>query len=1120
MMYSPVIRRLAVAFCVCLVLGLTLSPVAHAQALYGSIAGNVTDQSAAAVPGVEVTIVSTETNYTQVALTSDTGTYLLKNVPDGNFNLTVGMVGFKEYVAQNVFVTVGTVTRHDVVLQVGDISETITVSSAATVLKTNTTDVSSQLEKEMIEDLPMGGYRNYQSLINLVPGATPGRFQNAVTDTPGRALTTNVNGTNRNSNNTRIDGAMSVNIWLPHHTAYVPPAETVEVVNISTNNFDAEQGFAGGAATTVITKSGTNQLHGAIFWMHENAATNAKDFFRTDKPSSKRNIAGFAVGGPIVKDKLFFFGGFEGTLERIPRFSDSTLPTADQRAGDFSAFSTVIYDPMTGDENGNGRDPFPGNIIPANRLSPQALAMQSLLPLPTNSELTSNHQSSGGQDFDRYNTDIKLDWYRSDTHRIWGKFSWMDATVAKETRFGPGGGGATGGGGDGEGLTDVKVYGFGHTWTLSPNFLIDGNFGFTDMDQQVLTSDLGLGNFGQDVLGIPGTNDTSTQSCPEDPVNRCGGIPRFSVDGFSSFGQVDGWSPIFRDEDSYTFTHNFSYSKGNHQFRGGYDLINHRMDHWQPEIGAGPRGRFNFNRNMTAEGGVGGTDQNAWAGFLLGVPSFAGKSLQWELMTVREWQHAFFFRDRWQITPKLTATLGLRYEYFPLVTRSDRPMEFLDLDTFEVVLNNNIEVSKALFAPRLGFAYRISDDDVFRIGYGITNSPLPFARPLRGFYPLTVAASFEASNDSVPGLEAPAGQGSFTTLADGIPLFEGPPAGEQRSLLPSFAFQRTMPADRVKRGYIQSWNAVYERKLPSDVVMSLGYVGTQTTNQLADHNLNWAPPGGGTEGRQLYPRSTAQIWYWDGWLSSNYHSLQVAVNRRFSNGFFLKGAYTYSRAINMTDDEGWAGLGWNDPALISRNRAQAGYNRPHVLQLAAMYELPWGQGPGAGNALVRDWQINGIFSVNQQAPFTISSSSTIDARENTQTADQVNPNVANLGGIGTGDPYYDPSAFAAVTRVPGDTCSNFDCYGSVGRNTLRGPTWVNLDFSIFRYFALTEGVGLEFRTEFYNLPNNPKFNNPNRDSSSSSFMFITSTDANSPARVIRFFYGSNYCCVPARTRAV
>ena len=206
----------------------------------------------------------------------------------------------------------------------------------------------------------------------------------------------------------------------------------------------------------------------------------------------------------------------------------------------------------------------------------------------------------------------------------------------------------------------------------------------------------------------------------------------------------------------------------------------------------------------------------------------------------------------------------------------------------------------------------------------------------------------------------------------------------------------------------------------------------------------------------------------------------------------------------MTDDDGWAGLNWNDPALISRNRAQAGYNRPHVLQLAALYELPWGQGPGAGNALLRDWQVNGIFSVMQNTPFTVGSDSTIDARENLQTADQINSEVQNLGGVGTGDPYYDPSAFAEVTRVPGSTCGNLDCYGTAGRNTLRGPTWVNLGLSVFRTFAISEEVGLQFKAELFNLPNNPKFNNPEANASSSSFMFITSTNENWGARTIRW----------------
>jgi hypothetical protein len=745
--------------------------------------------------------------------------------------------------------------------------------------------------------------------------------------------------------------------------------------------------------------------------------------------------------------------------------------------------------------------------------------MQDLIPLPNiPGRLTDNFQVAGTEVLNRYNTDIKLDWYRSQNHRVWGKWSWMDATVRKGTVFGAGGGGAIGGGGDGEGLTDVRVWGIGHTWTITPTFLIDGNWGLNDMDQEVVTSDLALGNFGQDVLGIPGTNATDNQSCPE---GRCGGVPAFFITGYTGWGQVDGWSPLFRDENSYSFTHNFSYSQGNHEMRWGYDVVKLNLTHWQPEIGSGPRGSFNFAQSTTAlAGGTPGTDQNAYASFLLGLPSSMGKSLQWEEMTTREWQHALYFRDRWQVSRNLTLTLGLRYEYYPLVTRADRPMESLDFNTMKLRLDNDIAVSKKLFAPRVGFAYRVTDNDVFRAGYGVTYDPLPFGRPLRGFYPLTVAATFPGANSFTP-----AGN-----LTNGIPLFTGPDLNLGEVDLPNFVEQRSMPSDFIHRGYIQSWNIVYERKLPGDTVVSTGYVGTQTVHQLADHQLNWAPPGTGTAGRQLFNRfngRSASTLYWDGWLSSNYHALQIAVNRRFSAGLFLKGAYTYSRAINMTDDDGWAGLSWNDPALIYRNRAQAGYNRPHMVQLAAVYELPFGRNSdGIAAHLFRGWQLNGIFSVNEQSPFTVTANgASLDASFNQQTADQVKDEVENLGGIGPGQPYYDRSAFLPIDsplnlerrRAANGVCQHLDasnnvlstsaandCYGNVGRNILRGPTWVNLDASLFRSFRLTEQTNLEFRVEAFNFANNPKFNNPNSDASSSSFMYITSTPGNAPARVVRW----------------
>ncbi len=1094
------------------------------QVLYGSITGNVMDSSGARVPGAEAKIVNPATNYTQSAVTNETGIYRLENVPDGTYNLTVTLAGFKEASIKGVIVKVGNVTRQDVNLQVGERTDVVTVDSAATLLQTDTADVHTELETKEITNLPMGAYRNYQSLINLVPGATPADFQNAVTDTPQRALTTNINGTARNNNNTRIDGAQSINVWLPHHSGYVPPAETIEVVNVATNNFDAETGFAGGAATTVMTKSGTNDFHGSAFALHENVATNARDFFfyGDKKVHSLRNIDGGTIGGRIIKDKLFFFVGFEATMERLGMNSLNTLPTPDQLAGNFSAYSQPIYDPSTGNPDGTGRVPFQGNIIPSSRISPAAAKFAALIPAPNLPGLVSNYQATGVQDLNRYNTDTKYDWYRTQNHHIWGKFSYMSADVRKAPMFGDAGGGSFGNG-DGEGITHVKVFGVGHSWTITPKFLIDGNWGLNMMNQQVLTSDLGLGNYGQTVLGIPGTNDTSSRACPTDPVNRCGGIPGFFIDGFAGLGQVDGWSPLFRQERSYSFSHNFSYSMSKHELRWGYDLVKLDLTHWQPELGNGPRGTFSFGQADTLPIGATGTDQNAVASFDLGLPYNMGKSMQWDLMTTREWQHALYFRDRWQATKNLTLTLGLRYEVYPLVSREDRPMEQLDWTTFNVNLNNNISIGKKNFAPRVGFAYRLGEKNVIRSGFGITYDPLPFGRPLRGFYPLTVAAVYNAPNAGIP----------FRTLEQGIPIFAGPDESSGVVPLPGNVDMRSMPPDMIHRGYIESWNLMWERKLPKDFVVSAGYVGTETVHQLADFETNWGPAGLGQAGQQLYnhldylgANRTASTLYWDGWLSSNYHSLQVAVNRRFTGGLFVKGAYTYSKAINMADDDGWQGVSWNDPSMISRNRAPAGFDRPQILQVAVVYELPFGKNmQGFAGHLIRGWQTNGIFSANSTSPFTVGGSGLNSALGNSQTADQVKSAVQNLGGIGAGTPYYDPTAFLSVnnpanpnyrTAVNGvcehldpngnvtSTSAANDCYGNSGRDILRGPSWVNMDFSVFRQFKVTESSNVEFRWEAFNLFNSPHFAAPNGDATSGGFMTITSTAGMAPSRVMRF----------------
>src|SRR5256884_1567525 len=297
---------------------------ADAQVLYGSVTGTVTDQSGAGVPKAHVVVTNHGTGVVREADADDTGHYTITDVPPGAYDLKVTASGFRPLTQTNLAVAANTVSNGDAKLQVGAVSEQVTVEASAVTLQTEKTDLHTELTEKAILDMPLNQYRNYQTLINLVPGATPGVFQNAIADTPERALSTNINGTNRNNNNTRVDGAADVFVWLPHHTVYVPPAETIQEVNVSTNNFDPEQGMTGGAAVTVITKSGSNQFHGVLFEYHEDQALRARQFFETEaneprKGKSILNDLGGTFGGPIKKDKLFFFGSWDGTFERDNR---------------------------------------------------------------------------------------------------------------------------------------------------------------------------------------------------------------------------------------------------------------------------------------------------------------------------------------------------------------------------------------------------------------------------------------------------------------------------------------------------------------------------------------------------------------------------------------------------------------------------------------------------------------------------------------------------------------------------------------------------------------------------------------------------------------------------------
>ena len=681
----------------------------------------------------------------------------------------------------------------------------------------------------------------------------------------------------------------------------------------------------------------------------------------------------------------------------------------------------------------------------------------------------------------RKNVDFKTDINLTDKFHLFARYGYMQADVSGV--FGLGQREAMlCDGGPGTGDTSVNIATVGYTYTLSPNKIYDATYGFTRMGHISFGEDFGK-NWGSDVFGIPGTNGT-------DP--RESGLPYFNIRGYSAIGNDQSWIPAFRNDQSFATSQNFGIIHGSHEFRMGFDGIRHHLNHWQPELGAGPRGELDFGEGLTAlnDPNYMTTQFNAYAAFLLGVTSSVGRSIQYEKMTTYEWQFGWYFQDRWQVTPKLTATLGLRYEFYPLMTRAGRGgIEEYDPNTNIVTLGGagglpkdlGVTVAIKCLAPRIGLAWRLNESTVLRTGYGITRDPMPLSRPLRGFYPLTVAETFTQANTYVP----------FDTMAQGIPPIVGPDESTGRVPLPPTADMRFITDGHLRRGYIQSWNFILEKQLPLKLVTSVGYVGTATVNAFADWNGNAAAPGTGTAGQPFFQKfgRTADTLFWNGFLGANYHSLQVSVNRRVGTDLTLEGAYTWSHAINYTDDDGWAGLTWNYAPILGRNRATASYDRTHNFHLGYVYDFPFGKGKkylnsGVAAAVLGNWQANGIIAIYSGTPFTVTADATaLNAPGNTQTADLVGP-VHKIGSL---EEYYDISAFAPV---------NTPRFGTMGRNVLRGPGVINNDLSVFRDFPITESMKLTFKAEAFNLTNTPHFGAPDAGSANGFANSANVNDAN------------------------
>lgn len=1064
----------------------------YAQVLYGSIVGTVTDQTGAVVPGAQIALTGKETGLTREATSDSAGRYSIVNILPGVYNVKFTAQGFKPLEQTNIQVTINTVSRVDVQLTVGAVAEQVTVEATAVQLQTDKSDVRVELTSKPLTTLPLNTYRNYQALMVMVPGTTPVALQNDINDTPGRSLSFNVNGVARNINTTRVDGATNVFIWLPHHTLYTPSVDAIETVNISTTSFDAEQGMAGGAAITVTTKAGTNDIHGTVNWLHNNQHFNARPrYFLPNKPLSIVNFANATIGGPVVKNKLFYFFSFEKGVERIGVTGRYSVPPADVRTGDFSKYEAYskIYDPLSGDAKGNNRTQFPGNKIPDNRITQQFKDIQKMAPLPNDPGqdawgLSGNFVKSGMRRFDRNQYDVKVNYVPTSKLTVWGKYSRQDALVDGSFPFGELTGPGLGTGGKGD--TNVNIPTGGFTYQITPTFIMDGVFGYTRFDQTVL----GPGsdkNWGLDVWKIPGTNGGALYK----DDSRYKGQPALYT-GFTVWGYEPTWFPLFRNDRTYTYTHNFSKQRGAHELRWGFDMVKHSLNHWQPEVNH-PRGSITFSGNATMINGGTARSINQYAGALLGLIGDYGKSVQFFDMKTREWQYAWYLRDRWQATRNLTLNFGLRVESYPLINRGDRGIERWDPATNIVYFgglgstprNAGITVSKVLFSPRLGFAYRLGTKTVVRAGYGITQDPLPFGRPLRGLYPASISQSDRAIET----------YGWYGPLDKGIPEVAVPDVSKGQVVLPSNVDMgpRSPWGGHLSRGYIESWNLTIERELPWNMVGSIGYVGNHTVNQLLDRDINASTTlGGGNASRPLYASQgrSGGMAMWDGWGSAHYNGLQVQVNRSYRN-MFLKGAYTWAKAMNMADDTGWQGVTFNHPQMLDRNYALAGYDRTHGFVQSFAYDLPIGKGQAVNldsrlaDLVFGGWQVNGLVSMYTGTPIQVSASNSALQMPGTPALADIVGTPKKIGAVGPGTQFYDVSAFAdpnwanVDARAKDKNAPWVYRLGSSGRNNaLRGPGFIRPDIGFAKTFKITERVNMTFKAESFNFTNTPRFNNP------------------------------------------
>ena len=1078
---------------VCLLSLFILVPGLRSQSVRGTILGTVTDSSGAVVGRATITARQTATGLTRTEVTSESGEYSIQQLPVGTYVVTAEQPGFKKTERTGIELRVDDRLRIDLTLDVGQVTDTVAVEATAPIINTDSSTVGNVVDNKKVTELPLNG-RNFLQLNLLVPGVNQG-VKGSQNQTQGGSIS--VNGVREQGNNFLLDG-MDNNDLAINQYAVAISTEAIQEFKVQASTYSAEFGRSPGAQVNVATKAGTNEVHGVLYEYLRNDALDAKNFF--DRPGRipeyRRNQYGTSVGGPIKKNKTFFFGNFEGNRIRQGITKVATEPTAAFKSGNFSALPTIIYDPATL-HSVNGvliRDPFPGNIIPTNRITSAGQAVANLYPDPNtpSTSVASGLYTSSPTKVDDFNQfTVRVDHRFNDNHSIFARYSY-----SKENRFDtfdsfcagsntvPGFGCNT--------LNGGQQVVLDYIWLVTPTMVNEARTSFTRVRGGIFQQ-----NEGNDIstkLGIAGTSRN-----PQDF-----GVPIVTATGYDRLGEATNL-PQDRHDNTFEWADSLSKTSGRHTSKFGFEIRRFGENFL---FDSSARGTLNFTPFYTAQAlvssagvvnAVSGTG-NAIADLLLGdvntasvSRSFAGINAS-TVAGLRQTSTNLFSQDDFRVLPNLTINIGVRWEYnaptidkynhlatFDPTFPNSTPLPFIRTSTSATP--NIYNASKKEFSPRFGFAWTpFGPKTVIRGGYGlfwdvkllnvILNSALTA--------PFLTGYSFSQSTNGVPNI----------SLANPYGGTSGGPA------IPSTSWVE----NPFKDGYVQQYNFNIQHQLTGSIGLTAGYVGSKGTHLDMSYDANEpAPTASFTQALRKYP-TFAAISVRSAGASSNYNALQLSAEKRFSHGLSFLAGYTRSKSIDNSSL-------WNSTAVDVTNfhleRGLSTFDTRNRFVASYTYDVPYGHGRSFGSSapkivdlLLGGWQTNGIVSIQSGNPLDPSTGLQLSGTQTGTRPDVTcNPN----------DFPHDPAKWFNTSCFSNNFIGR---YGTAGRNIIIGSPTHDFDTALLKRFPLgKEQRYLQFRAEFFNLFNHPNFDNPNVVDTSATFGKITSAgvqDTRASSRQIQF----------------